>query len=70
MDIDAMKVKKLRKRRALSQVDLAEVSGIGRATISRIERGLSDAQGKTVRTLAATLGVPVEELLIEEEEES
>ena len=70
MDIDAEKVKKIRKRRALSQVELAEVSGIGRATISRVERGISDAHGKTVRTLAAALGVPVEELLSEEEDAS
>lgn len=67
MEIDAAKVRKLRKRRAMSQDELAEASGIGRATISRVERGDSDAHGKTIRALAAALGVPVEELMSEEE---
>ena len=36
---------------------------MGRATISRIERGETGAHGKTLRKLAAALGVGVEELV-------
>lgn len=66
METDGMKLRKLRKRRAMSQDELAEASGVGRATISRAERGESDSHGKTIRALAAALGVPVEDLMTEE----
>ena len=57
------KVKALRQLRAMSQQELAEASGVGRATISRIERGETGAQGRTLRRLANALGVGVEELV-------
>jgi transcriptional regulator with XRE-family HTH domain len=53
----------LRRLRALSQEELAEASGVGRATISRIERGETGAHGRTLRRLATALGVAVEELV-------
>ncbi|MBA2512173.1 MAG: helix-turn-helix transcriptional regulator, partial [Rubrobacteraceae bacterium] len=45
------------------QEEMAEESGVGRATISRIERGETGAHGRTLRKLAAALGVGVEELV-------
>ena len=57
------RLKRLRRLRAMSQEELAEESGVGRATISRIERGETGAHGRTLRKLAATLGVGVEELV-------
>ena len=57
------KLKELRRLRALSQEELAEASGVGRATISRIERGETGAHGRTLRRLATALGVAVEELV-------
>ena len=57
------RLKELRKLRALSQQELAEAAGIGRATLSRVERGETGAHGRTLRRLANALGVGVEELV-------
>ena len=57
------RMKELRKLRALSQEELAQASGVGRATISRIERGETGAHGRTLRKLAEILKVDVAELV-------
>jgi transcriptional regulator with XRE-family HTH domain len=51
-----------RQRRALSQRDLARLSGVGLATIVRIEHG-QQARPSTVRRLARSLDVTPEELI-------
>jgi transcriptional regulator with XRE-family HTH domain len=63
MEVNMERLKELRKLRALSQQELAEAAGIGRATLSRIERGETGAHGRTLRRLANALGVGVEELV-------
>ena len=63
MEVNVRRLKELRRLRALSQEELAEESGVGRATISRIERGETGAHGRTLRRLAKALGVGVEELV-------
>ena len=63
MEVYVQRLKTLRRLRALSQEELAEESGVGRATISRIERGETGAHGRTLRRLAKALGVGVEELV-------
>ena len=63
MEVNVRRLKELRRLRALSQEELAEESGVGRATISRIERGETGAHGRTLRRLAAALGVDVAELV-------
>ncbi len=63
MEVNVERLKALRRLRALSQEELAEESGVGRATISRIERGETGAHGRTLRRLAKALGVGVEELV-------
>ncbi len=63
MEVNVWRLKELRKLRALSQEELAESAGIGRATLSRIERGETGAHGRTLRKLAGALGVGVEELV-------
>jgi transcriptional regulator with XRE-family HTH domain len=50
-----------RQRKALSQRDLARLSGVGVATIVRIEHS-QPARPSTVRRLAEALGVTPEEL--------
>jgi transcriptional regulator with XRE-family HTH domain len=63
MEVNVRRLKELRRLRALSQEELAEASGVGRATISRIERRETGAHGRTLRRLAAALEVGVEELV-------
>lgn len=63
MEVNVKRLKTLRRLRAMSQEELAEESGVGRATISRIERGETGAHGRTLRRLAQALGVGVEELV-------
>ena len=56
------RLKKLRQQRALSLTDLAQISGINRVTINRIENGKQEPRGRTLRKLAEALKVKVEEL--------
>lgn len=51
----ADKIKRARKERGLSQVDLAEKSGVHAITIARIETGQHQPQGETLRKLTETL---------------
>jgi transcriptional regulator with XRE-family HTH domain len=55
-------MKALRKRRALSPSDLAQMSNVGRVTINRIENGKQKPSPPTIRRLAQALEVTVEEL--------
>lgn len=57
------RLRQLRRLRLMNQGELAEASGVGRATISRIERGETEAQGRTLRRLADALDVAPEELV-------
>ena len=56
------KLKEIRKRKALSQRDLADQSGITHATICRIEIGKQKPNPSTHRKLAKALGVDPSEL--------
>lgn len=56
------KVVKLREKRELSQVQLAERSGLPQSHISRIERGKLSPSRKTVEKLALGLGVELRDL--------
>lgn len=51
------RVRAARVRRMWTQELLAEQSGIGRVTIARIETGKATPRMRTVRALAAALGV-------------
>lgn len=53
----------LRKARGITQVQLAQVSGIPRTTISHIESGAGNPSLITLSKLAVALGVHYEELL-------
>jgi transcriptional regulator with XRE-family HTH domain len=52
----------LRERAALSQDDLAELSGVARATIADLEAGKRPARPSTLRKVAQGLGVEVTDL--------
>jgi transcriptional regulator with XRE-family HTH domain len=47
----------------MSQQELADAAGVGRNTISRIEREETGAHGRTLRRVAGILGVDVAELV-------
>ena len=55
-------LKRLREQRVLSLTDLAQLSGVNRITINRIENGKQKALPRTIRRLAEALKVKVEEL--------
>lgn len=60
------RLRELRRLRVLSMRELEERSGVSYNTIWRLENGLTGAQAKTIRRLAAALGVEPHELLEEE----
>jgi transcriptional regulator with XRE-family HTH domain len=63
MEVNVARLKELRRLRAMSQQELADAAGVGRNTISRIERGETGAHGRTLRRVARILGVDVAELV-------
>ena len=66
MEVNVERLRELRRLRAFSQQDLADAAGLGRNTISRIERGETGAHGRTLRRLAQALSVDVAELVLTE----
>lgn len=57
------KLRELRKRALLTQEELSSKSGVGVATIIRIERDQVEPHGRTIRKLADGLGVEPADLL-------
>ncbi len=57
------RLKDLRIRRALTQEELAAEADIGKNTVNRIERNLTEPHMSTLRKLAQALGVEPHELL-------
>lgn len=62
-DIDANKLRELREERFLSHRELANLAGVSPTTIHNLEAGRTEAQRRTIRKLAAALGVEPRELL-------
>jgi transcriptional regulator with XRE-family HTH domain len=58
-------LRRLRTARVLSQADLAQQSGVSKPTIARAELGLIVPHPRTIRKLAASLGVEPQELIAE-----
>ncbi len=57
-------LKKLRKKKGLTQVQLAESVGITHGTISRLEKGhIKEVGSETVKKIAKSLGVTMDYLL-------
>ena len=57
------RLRDLRKRKLLTQEQLADRSGVGIATIVRVERNQVEPRGSTIRKLAEALRVEPEELV-------
>ena len=57
------RLRQLREERALRQEDLAELAGVGKNTINRLERNKTEPHMTTVRKLAAALEVDPAELM-------
>ena len=67
--IDVVKLpqmKHLRERAALSQQELADKARVSRVTVARVEACLDNPQPRTIRKLAAALGV-APQMLMEQE---
>jgi ribosome-binding protein aMBF1 (putative translation factor) len=62
IDYVSQQIKKLREQRGMTQVELAEKSGLKQSHICRLERGRHSPSHKTVVKIAEALGVPVTEL--------
>lgn len=57
------KIKEVRLKTGLTQEELAEKSGVSRATISALENGTArSVMSGTLVKLASALGVPVDEI--------
>jgi len=63
VEVNVRKLRELRQRRVLTLHELEERSGVAYNTIWRLENGKSGAQPRTIRKLAAALGVEAEELV-------
>lgn len=59
-------LKRLRRERALSLTDLADMAKLSRVTINRIENGKQNPMPRTIRKLAKALNIKVEELMAEQ----
>jgi transcriptional regulator with XRE-family HTH domain len=57
------RLRDLRKRKLLTQEQLSDRSGVGIATIVRVERNQVEPRGSTIRKLAEALNVEPEELV-------
>lgn len=66
VEVDAKKLRALRRKRVLTLRELGELAGISKDTISRVERE-GTAYPSTIRKLARGLGVEPSELVKEEE---
>ena len=65
----AERLSSLRRRSGLSQRELAELSGVGRVTIARIEVASQSPRLETVQRLATAMGYPIQALMIDDWEE-
>ncbi len=59
------KLRQLREKRALRQEDLAELAGIGKNTVNRIEKNRTEPHMTTIRKLADALGTEPYQLVKE-----
>ncbi len=61
--MDGERLRELRQEQALSLRELAGLTGVAFDTINKLELGRREAQPRTIRKLAQTLGVKPKELM-------
>jgi transcriptional regulator with XRE-family HTH domain len=61
-EMGAPQLRRIRRRRLLTQEDLARLAGVGKSTISRAEKGRA-IRVSTLKRLAAALEVSAGELM-------
>lgn len=66
-EVDGVRLKQLRRERALSLRELGDRAEIAYDTINRLELGKQQAQPRTIRKLANALGVEPRKLMKGEE---
>ena len=59
----AQGVKELRKRKGLSQEDLAKQSGLSLRTVQRLENGESEPTGETLKRISCVFNITPDELI-------
>ena len=57
------RIKKLREQKGITQLELADQTGLARSYIGQIESGLKNASLETIVAIANSLGVSIEEFL-------
>ena len=57
------RIQNIREKRGLSQIQLADMAGVGRAHLSQIENGAVAARIDTLHALAQALEMKLEELV-------
>ena len=62
----AHRLRNLRRESDLSQQKLAELSGVGRVTIARIEAASQSPRLETIQRLAAAMGYPIQALMMDD----
>ena len=62
----ALKLRVLREQRGLTQKEAAELAGVSRLTLYRLESGKQAFYMSTVTKIARAYGVPLEELVGEQ----
>lgn len=64
----ANKLTKIRKKRKLTQQELAEQAGVGISQMRRYEKGSSSPTLEVIKNLALTLGVSTDDLIFDDHE--
>jgi transcriptional regulator with XRE-family HTH domain len=57
VEVDGVKLQRLREERVLSQRELARLAGLTHQTVWRFENGSTNAHPRTIRKIAVVLGV-------------
>lgn len=62
-----LRIKEQRKKRGLTQAELADLAGVSRSHLTDIENGKKRAHEDHIRAIASALGIPPRELLPEDD---